>query len=128
MDHSLLLQLILELATYGYLLSSNWRSRAGGRSIPELFISFQNAQARWEAFEFTDKRRILTEGTATFFRDGIIGVITDEQILQLYRISDLSSTSEVDFPWAEHQLESSDPVSCWDESQDLWILASSPTK
>lgn len=121
MDYSSQLQLILELATYDYLLSSKWRSRAGGCSIPELLLLFRTIQKKWEAFDFQDKHRVSVGRIDVEFQNGMVGVVTSNQSLRLCRFSDISMKLWDERHWIEHPL-SMDYITCyWDESQNLLI-------
>lgn len=129
MDCSLQLQFALELATYGYLLSSDWRNRAGGRSIQELVPLFQAMQKRWEAFEFTDKRQVNVNGAGLDFLNGMLGASADgasadDQLIRLLHFRHFSMKTWDNQHWIEHPLPLEDSARCWDESQDLLVLSS----
>lgn len=122
-DRSSLLQMILELATYGYLLFSDWRSRADGQSIKGLSASFRARQARWESFDFINRRHVAIENADLFYHEGILGVTGDDESLQFYRLNDRSFKSGDPRPWREYETEFSELDLKWDEDQDLLILS-----
>lgn len=123
-EGSALLQMIIELATYGYRLFDDWRSGVDGRSIQELLILFRARQARWEAFDFTDRRRVSHGGIEHRLQNGVLGVTISNQDRRFYKPFHPSFKSGDDHPWIKHYTPLSDPTYCWDEGQDLLILSS----
>lgn len=127
-DNSSPLQMILDLATYGYCLSPDWRSRVNNRTIRELLILFRTKQSRWEAFDYTRKCHIPMKITGLRLEHGILGVNVEDQFLRLYRLNHPSFRSGDYHPWREYELTLENPTYSWDESQDLLVLSGEMTE
>jgi hypothetical protein len=130
-------QLILELATYGYVLAPNWRSQVSTQgSVQDLSHSFRRIYRRWETFDYTARRRINCVRVHPRVINGILGIggptpenkISFYKLLGIFRlqreekyIENKDNDRETMQPWIEHRLEGYCPLFYWDVSQDLLV-------
>lgn len=138
MKNSAVIRLILDLATYGYILSPDWKSKSRGRSAQQLAQSFCAVMSRWEKFEHTTKFRVEHEGSYGHIKDRLLGcysganvftfyqvdVIRDQARAQEYTISNTTemAVTNINFtPWIEHPVNAGNCSVDWDATQNLLV-------
>lgn len=140
MKTSSIIQLILDLATYGYILSNDWKSKSKGRATQELAQSFLALMSRWERFDYTAKLRLNLGGMCQI-KDGLLGYSLRQDSFTFYHFdlirdqaqpSALATTAKsmpvADVtPWIEYPSKPDIFVSDCDVTQDILVYSHSPS-
>jgi hypothetical protein len=141
MKSSSVVQLMLDLATFGYVLSPKWKENSRGRTPQELAQSFLEVMSRWDRFDYTAKLRFRSRKWNARVKDRVIGCTPRADIIQFYnfdrmrhhakpRTDDrpLSGRSRSDVtPWIEYSVTDRSSNFDWDVAQNLLVYRDGPT-
>lgn len=123
------IQLILDLATYGYILAPGWKTLAKARTSQELRGKFFEAMSRWEIFDYTAKLHCRSEEGSRRMKGGIVGCIGSQNVY-LYHLDRLRDQAQLRAaagtkrnikPWITHLLSGRSTTFDWDIAQDVLV-------
>jgi hypothetical protein len=141
MKTSSVVQLILDLATFGYVLSPKWKENSKGRTPQELAQSFFKVMSRWERFDYTAKLRFQYGSWSARVKDRVAVCMSNN--LQLHHFDRMrhlaqprtlndptpSGRSRSDItPWTRYSLPKMPSIFDWDVTQDLIIYRNTLTE